>query len=144
MRRDGRAYAGRVIEPLDPDMFTGCAPGTPPFQIGGKWTPKIIRCLQDGPRRFSELQVPLRGITPKVLTETLRAMERDGLVSRSVHPEIPPRVEYALTSLGHTLLEPMNACCHWSQAHLPELLRARDAYEDRVTVPAREDRSGDS
>ncbi|MGJ6964458.1 winged helix-turn-helix transcriptional regulator [Streptosporangium sp. G11] len=133
-----------MIEPLDPDMFTGCVYDTPPFQIGGKWTPKIIRCLQGGPRRFSELQRPLRGITPKVLTETLRAMERDGLVTRSTYAEIPPRVEYSLTSLGHSLLEPLDACCHWTRAHLPELLRARDAYEDRVTVPAGEDRLGGS
>jgi DNA-binding HxlR family transcriptional regulator len=73
----------------------------------------------------------LRGITPKVLTETLRAMQRDGLVTRTVYAEIPPRVEYELTSLGRTLLGPMAACCDWAEAHLPELLDARRTYEYR-------------
>jgi DNA-binding HxlR family transcriptional regulator len=118
-----------VSEPLDPDMFAGCPHGTTPIRIGDKWTGKIVKCLEAGPRRFSELQVPLWSITPKVLTESLRAMERDGLLTRTAHAEIPPRVEYELTSLGRSLLEPMAACCAWSAAHLPELLDAREAYE---------------
>ncbi|MGI8331759.1 winged helix-turn-helix transcriptional regulator [Actinomadura scrupuli] len=121
-----------MSRPLDPEMFAGCAPGPAPIRIGGKWTAKIISCLREGPRRFTELQVPLRGITPKVLTESLRAMERDGLITRSAYAEIPPRVEYELTPLGRTLLEPMAACCAWSRSHLPELLDARDAYHDRA------------
>ncbi|MER6831862.1 helix-turn-helix domain-containing protein [Streptosporangium sp. NPDC000563] len=103
-------------------MFAGCrASEVPLIRIGDKWTGRIIRCLESGPRRFSELQIPLRGITPKVLTETLRAIER------TVYPEMPPRVEYELTSLGRTLHEPMAACCAWSQAHMPEILDAREA-----------------
>jgi DNA-binding HxlR family transcriptional regulator len=74
------------------------------------------------------LQVPLRSITPKVLTESLRAMRRDGLLSRTAYDEMPPRVEYELTPLGRTLLEPMAACCAWSEQHLPKLLRAREAH----------------
>jgi DNA-binding HxlR family transcriptional regulator len=108
-------------------MFSGCSTGNPPIRIGDKWTAKIIACLRSGPRRFSELQVPLRGVTPKVLTATLRAMERDGLVTRTAYPEIPPRVEYELSPLGRTLLEPMAAMCAWSQAHLHELLDARES-----------------
>jgi DNA-binding HxlR family transcriptional regulator len=115
-------------------MFAGCAPVTPPIRIGDKWTGKIIICLQTGPRRFSELQAPLRGITPKVLTESLRAMERDGLISRTAYAEIPPRVEYELTPLGRTLLEPMAACCDWTRKHLRELLDARDTYQDRAAT----------
>ncbi|ARQ70747.1 transcriptional regulator [Streptomyces marincola] len=110
-------------------MFAACLPGTPLIQIGGKWTAKIVRCLEGGPRRFSELMVPLGGVTPKVLTETLRAMERDGLVTRTVRGGVPQRVDYALTALGRTLLGPMAACCDWSEAHLPALLDARDAHE---------------
>jgi DNA-binding HxlR family transcriptional regulator len=110
-------------------MFANCATTTPPIRIGDKWTAKIIACLRDGPRRFSELQAPLRSITPKVLTESLRAMQRDGFVSRTAYDEIPPRVEYELTALGHTLLEPMAACCAWTEQHLPELLHAREAHE---------------
>jgi len=109
-------------------MFAGCDESTPLIRIGDKWTGKLIRCLEPGPRRFSELQVPLRGITPKVLTETLRAMERDGLVERTAYAEIPPRVEYELTALGRSLREPMAACCEWSAAHLPDVLDARQAH----------------
>ncbi|MFE9816305.1 winged helix-turn-helix transcriptional regulator [Streptomyces sp. NPDC005773] len=110
-------------------MFTGCSHHTSPLRIGGKWTARIIRCLEAGPRRFSELEVPLRGITPKVLTETLRSMERDGLVTRTVGGGIPPRVDYELSALGRSLLTPMAACCAWAAAHLPELEDAREAYE---------------
>lgn len=117
-------------EPLDPEMFTGCEPVSGPMHLGTKWTAKVLRCLQAGPRRFSELQVPLRGITAKVLTETLRAMERDGLLTRTVVSEVPPRVEYELTALGRSLFGPMDAGCAWNQEHLPALLEARDAYED--------------
>ncbi|WP_336214130.1 winged helix-turn-helix transcriptional regulator [Nonomuraea sp. LPB2021202275-12-8] len=110
-------------------MFSGCSHVTSPIRFGDKWTVKIIRCLEAAPRRFSELQVTLRGVTPKVLTETLRGMERNGLVTRTAYAEIPPRVEYELTPLGRTLLEPLAACCAWAQAHLHEVLDAREAYE---------------
>jgi DNA-binding HxlR family transcriptional regulator len=122
-------YRGRVTEPLDPDMFTGCTAADPPIRIGDKWTARIIVCLRDGPRRFSELRGPLRTVTPKVLTESLRAMQRDGLVVRTAYDERPPRVEYELTALGRTLLEPMAACCAWSAQHLPAVLEARRATQ---------------
>ena len=113
-------------EPLDQDMFAKCDDVAAPMRVGDKWTAKIIMCLRPGPRRFSELRTPLRGITPKVLTESLRALERDGMVTRTVYPEIPPRVEYELTPLGHTLFEPLAAQCEWTRAHLSELLAARE------------------
>ncbi|MFH9727396.1 winged helix-turn-helix transcriptional regulator [Streptomyces sp. NPDC017254] len=79
-----------------------------PIRVGGKWTAVVLRCLEDGlPRRFSELRVPLHWITLKVLTETLRAMERDGFLTRTAYDENPPRVEYALTSLGRSLIDPL-------------------------------------
>ena len=112
-------------------MFAECETVPVPMRIGDKWTAKIITCLRAGPRRFSELQVPLRSITPKVLTESLRALERDGMITRTVYAEIPLRVEYELTPLGHTLFEPLAAQCAWTRAHLPELLDARDAHEHR-------------
>ncbi|MFD5071842.1 winged helix-turn-helix transcriptional regulator [Streptomyces sp. NPDC058369] len=115
-------------------MFTGCDHTESPFRLGGKWTAKIVRCLEDGPRRFSELAVPLRGITPKVLTETLRSMERDGLITRTVGDGIPPRVDYALSSLGRTLLAPMAACCTWAAKHAAELERARETYEGQASA----------
>ncbi|MEU0564622.1 helix-turn-helix domain-containing protein [Nonomuraea sp. NPDC005983] len=118
-----------MTRPLDPDMFAGCASARPPIQIGGKWTVKIIACLAGGPRRFSELLVPLRGITPKTLAASLRSMERDGLVSRTAYAENPPRVEYELTPLGRTLFRPLAAVCEWTSAHLSELIAARAAHD---------------
>ncbi|GAA1827821.1 hypothetical protein GCM10009682_53770 [Luedemannella flava] len=116
-----------MSQPLDPDMFAGCVDDDPPIRIGDKWTAKVIVCLRDGPRRFSELLAPLRPVTPKVLTETLRAMGRDGLVARTAHGGMPPHVEYALTDLGRSLLTPMAATCAWTREHLPELRAAREA-----------------
>jgi DNA-binding HxlR family transcriptional regulator len=116
-------------------MFAGCTHASPPIKIGGKWTAKVIRCLETGPRRFSELQAPLRGATPKVLTETLRAMERDGLITRTSYPEIPPRVEYELTRLGRSLLAPLAAACEWTESHLADLLQARGTYRLPASSP---------
>lgn len=112
-----------------PEFDPLCPSSAMPVRIGGKWTGMVVRCLQGGPRRFTELKEPLRGVTPKVLTETLRAMERDGLVTRAVHDENPPRVEYALTPLGRTLVPLIDAARIWSEEHLPALLRARETYE---------------
>lgn len=116
--------------PLDPDMFDPVCPSSAmPFRVGDKWSGMVIRCLEGGPRRFGELRVPLRAITPKVLSETLRAMERDGLLTRTTYDENPPRVEYALTPLGRTLIPLLDAARAWSEAHLPALLAARRAHE---------------
>ncbi|MFF6843090.1 winged helix-turn-helix transcriptional regulator [Streptomyces tanashiensis] len=112
-----------------PDPDCGAGPAQP-FRVGGKWTAMVLRCLEDGtPRRFSELRAPLHWITPKVLTETLRAMERDGFLTRTVHEENPPRVEYALTGLGRSLLGPLDTACDWARTHAPEITEARSAYE---------------
>jgi DNA-binding HxlR family transcriptional regulator len=117
-----------VTRPLDLDLFAGCEADTRPMiRIGDKWTTKLLVCLRDGPRRFGELLRPLRGITPKVLTESLRAMERDGIVTRTDYAENPPRVEYALTPFGRTLLEPLAAICAWTAQHGATLQAARAA-----------------
>lgn len=121
----------KVTNPLPADMFDpACPSSVTPFRIGDKWAALVVACLEDGPRRFSELRVPIRA-TPKVLTQTLRALERDGMVTRTAYAEIPPRVEYELTALGRTLLEPMAACRVWADNHLADVLAARQAYEDR-------------
>ena len=112
-------------------MFHDCDNTPAPVRVGDKWTGKILVCLQDGPRRFSELQVPLSMVTPKVLTESLRAMERDGLVRRIAYPEMPPRVEYSLTELGHKLREFMGTVCDWTAMNMPEVEQARRAYAER-------------
>lgn len=112
-------------EPLRADMFDELCPSSlSPIRFGDKWAGMIIRCLEDGPRRFSELAVPLRRVTPKMLTQSLRGLERDGLVERTVRA---PHVEYALTPLGRSLLEPMAAACAWAEEHWEELLDARES-----------------
>nr|WP_244857995.1 helix-turn-helix domain-containing protein [Agromyces archimandritae] len=89
----------------------------------------VVGLLGDGPARFTELQRRIDGISHRMLTQTLRALERDGLVRRTAYPEIPPRVEYALTPLGRSLLEPTLALVRWAAEHHPELTTARDRYD---------------
>jgi DNA-binding HxlR family transcriptional regulator len=99
-----------------------------PFRIGSdKWAALVIASLEHGPRRFSELRVPLARVTPKVLTQSLRALERDGFVLRTQCTEPVRRVTYELTDLGRSLLEPMRVMCEWATDHWDELLDARDS-----------------
>jgi DNA-binding HxlR family transcriptional regulator len=94
-------------------------------RIADKWTCLIVYALLDGPRRHGELKRAIGGISQKMLTQTLRSLERDGLATRTVIATIPPHVEYALTPLGETLGEPLAAICRWAMDHLPELQAAR-------------------
>ncbi|MGH1561934.1 winged helix-turn-helix transcriptional regulator [Mumia sp. DW29H23] len=117
-----------MLAPLDPDMFDpACPSALTPVRVGTKWGAMIVRCLADGPRRFGELRVPLHGITPKVLTSSLRRLERDGYVSRTELAGPVRQVEYALTPLGRSLLDPLDAACAWASAHWDEILDAADA-----------------
>ncbi|WP_030706831.1 winged helix-turn-helix transcriptional regulator [Streptomyces sp. NRRL F-2580] len=114
--------------PLDPEMFDPVCPSPlVPFRIGDKWATLILRCLEGGPRRFSELKVPLRGITAKSLTQSLRGLERDGFVTRTECDTPERRVEYALTPLGRGLLGPLDAACEWTREHWDELIDAQEA-----------------
>jgi len=117
------------MEPLRPDMFDEICPSSlNPIRFGGdKWAGLVIRCLADGPRRYSELRVPLNRVTPKVLTQSLRALERDGLVERTEYAVPVRRVVYELTPLGRSMLEPMRIACEWAADHWDELLDAREA-----------------
>ncbi|MEV0201897.1 helix-turn-helix domain-containing protein [Nonomuraea sp. NPDC050691] len=116
-------------QPLPQDMFDELCPSSLlPFRFGDKWAALIIRCLEEGPRRFSELRVPLQRVTPKVLTQSLRGLERAGLVSRTVRADPRPEVEYALTPLGRSMLEPLDSACAWAAEHWDELLDAREQY----------------
>jgi DNA-binding HxlR family transcriptional regulator len=90
-------------------------------RIADKWTALIIQVLANGARRYAALQREIGGISQKMLTQTLRSLERDGLVLRKVYPVVPPKVEYSLTRLGRTLIDPLNGLCRWSERHLPEL-----------------------
>lgn len=122
--------------PLDPDLFDPmCPSGLSPIRFGDKWAGMIVRCLEHGPRRFSELRVPLHGVTAKSLTKSLRLLERDGLVARTRHAEPQRGVDYELTALGRSLLEPMAVACAWAGEHWEELLDAREAAGNPVSVP---------
>jgi DNA-binding HxlR family transcriptional regulator len=94
-------------------------------RIADKWTCLIVYALLDGPRRHGELRRAIGGISQKMLTQTLRSLERDGLVRRTVIATIPPHVEYALTPLGETLAAPLAAICRWAMDHLAEVQAAR-------------------
>ena len=98
-------------------------------RIADKYTVLVIVFLQDRPRRFSELQRMITGISQKVLTQTLRSLERDGLLTRTVYPEVPPRVEYALTVLGETLIEPLAALRNWAEGHIEAIVIAQEGYD---------------
>ncbi len=100
-------------------------------RIADKWTALIVYALVDGPRRHGELRRQIEGISQKMLTQTLRTMERDGLLERRVLASVPPHVEYALTPLGMTLTEPLTAICRWAMDHLAEVQAARIASEAR-------------
>lgn len=98
-------------------------------RIADKWTALVVYALVDGGRRHGALRREIQGISQKMLTQTLRTMERDGLVARRVFAEIPPHVEYELTPLGLTLTEPLTAICRWAMDHLPEVTAARQRYD---------------
>ncbi|MGI5325120.1 winged helix-turn-helix transcriptional regulator [Actinomadura nitritigenes] len=122
-------------EPLPADMFEELCPSAlSPIRFGDKWAGLVIRCLEHGPRRFSELRVPLSRVTPKVLTRSLRSLERDGLIDRTVHAGTKPHVEYELTPLGRSMLQPMAAACAWAEEHWDELLDARESYDDATRL----------
>ena len=129
-------YRVAMREPLPADMFDELCPSSlNPIRFGDKWAGAVIRCLERGPRRFSELRVPLHRVTPKVLTRTLRSLERDGLVERTVRAD-GAHVEYELTPLGHSMLESMAVACAWAEKHWDELLDARESYDNAVGMDA--------
>lgn len=111
-------------------------------RLADKWTCLIVYALLDGPRRHGELKRTIQGISQKMLTQTLRSMEADGLVRRDVIDVIPPHVEYALTPLGQTLSEPLVAICQWAMDHLPEMQTAR-ALNAQNAAARRETRPGE-
>ena len=101
-------------------------------RIAEKWTGLIVLALSEGTLRFSELRARIGGVSPKVLTQTLRGLERDGLVTRSVYAEVPPRVEYALTPLGRSLREPIEAVQAWAERNVARVLAARERADGAV------------
>lgn len=105
-------------------------------RIGDKWSVLIVVLLGDGPRRFTEIKRLVGGISQRMLTLTLRGLERDGLVTRTVFPTVPPRVDYALTGLGRSLRGPVEAMGSWARAHQGEIEAARARFDGRPTLAA--------
>jgi DNA-binding HxlR family transcriptional regulator len=106
-------------------------------RIADKWSLLVIFVLADGTRRFSELRREIDGISQRMLTLTLRQLEREGLVTRTVFPVVPPRVDYQLTPLGSTLLDTIQSLVAWAGQHGHEIAAARAAYDARVAAEAR-------
>src|SRR6201996_7715730 len=98
-------------------------------RIGDKWAIYVVDRLGCGPRRFSELHRGIDGITARMLTVTLRGLERDGIVTRTVHAAVPPRVDYELTPLGRTLLSAIGQLIRWADTHLPQIEAAQAAHD---------------
>ncbi len=102
--------------------------------LGGKWTIQIFGRLSSGPARFTDLRKSVEGISQKVLTTTLRDLERDGMITRTVTPVIPPRVDYELTPLGREVLQPVHALGQWARANRGRVEEARRAFSHRLAI----------
>ncbi|HCO55564.1 MAG TPA: transcriptional regulator [Pelagibacterium sp.] len=115
---------------IEPDEATVCtAMGDILNRIGDKWSVMVVGRLKGGTMRFSELRRAIDGVSQRMLTLTLRNLERDGLVTRTVYAEIPPRVEYTLTEMGRTLTGPIGALWDWAAEHQDQVARARIHYD---------------
>ncbi len=101
-------------------------------RIGDKWSVLIVMLLGNGPRRFNEIKRMVGGISQRMLTLTLKGLERDGMVTRTVFPTIPPRVDYELTDLGRSLRDPVLALGSWALAHMAEIEEARRKFDQRA------------
>ncbi len=122
MAKNGATY--NVLSP-------GCPSRLVLDRVADKWTAIIIQILARGTIRYAALQREIGDISQKVLTQTLRSLERDGLVRRKVYPVASPKVEYSLTPLGRSLLGPLQILCHWTEKHLTKM----EAHRDRAGAP---------
>ena len=115
-----------------PGISSDCAAmGEVLNRIGDKWSVMIVGTLHDGPVRFNQIRRIIGAISQRMLTRTLRNLERDGVVARTHYPEIPPRVEYELTPLGRTLLPVIESLWNWSVEHYSDIEKARKIYDAR-------------
>jgi DNA-binding HxlR family transcriptional regulator len=127
-----RAQEGTILIPSNLHVAEDCrAVSEVLARVGDKWTILVVGVLGDGAKRFNEIRRGLGSISQRMLTLTLRGLERDGLVTRTVFPTIPPRVVYELTKLGRSLLEPVNAIGLWARQNRPAIQDARRRYDTR-------------
>ena len=124
------AGEGTQAPAFDFDILSPACPSRTVLRhVVDRWTPLVVTVLADGPSRFGELRARVGGVTPKVLTQTLRSMERDGLVTRTQLPGVPPRVDYELTDLGRSLQSPIDALRTWIHTHSAQILAHRESYD---------------
>lgn len=100
-------------------------------RIADKWTVLVVGSLKEGAKRFSTLRREIGGVSQKMLTQTLRGLERDGLVNRTIYPSVPPKVEYSLTPVGQTLVGVLDAIRVWSETHIEAVLTAQSLYDKK-------------
>lgn len=126
----------KVVEKLPANVLSlDCPSRTVLRHLTDRWTPLIVTVLAGSePVRFTDLKTRIEGISPKVLTETLRSMERDGLISRQVTASVPPKVEYQLTELGQSTVEPLTALRLWAENNLAEVQASRQKYDQAAQV----------
>lgn len=117
--------------PTPSPFVAACPTRTVLDRVGDRWTMLVLLLLAQRTHRFTELSRAIEGISPKVLTQTLRALERDGLATREIHAEVPPRVEYSLTPLGATLVDAVAALDTWARANIEAVEEARARYDAR-------------
>ncbi|WP_329012596.1 winged helix-turn-helix transcriptional regulator [Streptomyces sp. NBC_00690] len=122
--------AHELPRPVPTDEFAACPVGDVFRRVGDKWSVLLLILLGERPHRYNELHRAVEGISQRMLTRTLRSLETDGLVRREVHPTVPPSVEYSLTPLGSTLLEPLSALADWALRHEAEINEARSRHMD--------------
>jgi len=122
-------------ECIEWDLRNGCEVRQILDRVADKWSLLTIALLERQTLRFSELQRQIDGVSQRMLTVTLRQLERDGLVTRKVYPVVPPRVEYSLTDLGCTLLSTIQSLVAWTEAHQAEIAAARAEYDARAAEP---------
>ena len=128
--RSGVADGNSGETVFDFDILSPACPSRTVLRhVVDRWTPLVVTVLADGPSRFGELRSRIGGVTPKVLTQTLRSMERDGLVTRTQLPGVPPRVDYELTDLGRSLQAPIGALRTWIQDNSAQILAHREFYD---------------
>ncbi|WP_433008417.1 winged helix-turn-helix transcriptional regulator [Kribbella sp. CA-294648] len=128
MVTNGEDLAARLFtrgDVFDPDCPTRLVLD----RIGDKWTVLAVLLLSSGPMRFTELRDGIGKVAPKVLTQTLRRLQRDGLVSREIFAEVPPRVVYTLTPMGESLIGPIQAVSDWAEEHMPAISAAQNSYD---------------
>ena len=117
---------GDAVEPL------GCKPvGDVLSRIGDKWTILVIGCLSTGPKRYNEIALFIEGISQRMLTLTLKGLEQDGLLTRTLYPAVPPRVDYEMTDLGRSLLEPLSMLYRWAVQNQAAIYDARGVFAER-------------